>query len=812
MTQLHFISTTIILFMYINPCWTTIADVKSIILEKTFPTHDQSQYYMQLERDGYLEAPETYQCPDNQVLTYKIFINGFFRNEPYMCRNGECTCDVENGDQVINFKGCNNYPSDWKYCLWWDYDGMKHNEDVEIGDKCWEWCKYAQDPDWIGSKPRNGYCAGMSVSNDGQSLDFKCGTGVCCRDAEDQEDVIGCGCGNSDEWPYTSKNANGRHTCTHYNGRLGKKNRHGCQPSVKAMLCRCTNLEPKYYSDENSIRQPCTTCNKKSYTTNCGGKSKGACTHCPPGKFQDEDDTLLLECPNCKAGKFSEMGSSTCTACAHGKFAPEGSESCTPCQACPEGENTYNPICMDDNTGKGECKCTTGYHRPEPIDPCTRIAKGSYKDGYGDTLTIDNSGNCIAKKGEGFTTIYEGSTSINDCVCDKNWELINDQCTQCSFKENTPYNPINGPGCRACEIFKYWNDNLEECTPLERLSFSFSPQFNIIHTDKYRPKSNLMIDQRKSLSLPSNHYLDIETHQPKRCLPCQAPFHEREACGEPEFMNNQKRIMWVRWIDGNNIPRENRLAIPIPDDGSTAFNSYDWWKHAHDNLNLTIIREGRCRRCSECPQGQYQMDCFDESNSGCQSCIPSNPCSPNEYYYHNHSNYEGQEPNREWKGGCERSPNIAQEPYECRPCRTWTREGDQYYLLLTCGLQDPQKRWDPNNVEGNLLAESEEKNTDQNKYSAYKHKISYCAPGWYVDLEDDKCPLDTDHEHNTPWNKDCCKKCGDSNSPQLKKASDYTPCTGHTVRNTETYTDRCENGYYSEKSNDIEVCKACTTC
>tara|TARA_Y100000389_G_scaffold37286_1_gene31618 strand:- start:42586 stop:43194 length:609 start_codon:yes stop_codon:yes gene_type:complete len=202
---------------------------------------------------------------------------------------------------------------------------------------------------------------------------------------------------------------------------------------------------------------------------------------------------------------------------------------------------------------------------------------------------------------------------------------------------------------------------------------------------------------------------------------------------------------------------------------------------------------------------------LDESNSGCVTCV-TKECSSNEYYYHNHSNYEGQESDREWKGGCERLPNIAQEPYECRPCRTWTREGDQYDLLLACGEQTSQIRWNPNNVEGHLLAESEEYNTDQNQYSAYKHKISYCAPGWYVDLEDDQCFLDTDHDYNDAWNKHCCKKCGDSNSPQLKKASDYTPCTGHTVRNTETYTDRCENGYYSEKSNGIGACKACTTC
>lgn len=814
MTQLHFLSTTIILFMYLNPCCTGTIDVKSIILEKKYPNQDISRFYMQLERDGYQEKDEIHSCPSNQVLTYNGDIHEFFKDEPYMCRNGECKCTVENDDQVTKFEKCNTYPSNWKHCLWWDHKGMKHNKNVEVGDKCWEWCKYTQDEDREWLEVRNGYCAPTGVSDGDGSYDFKCGTGVCCRDAENQNDVIGCHCEN-DEWPYISKNAENKEQCR-YSRRLGMKNRHGCQPSVKAMLCHCTELEAKYYSDENSIRQPCTTCNKKSYTTNCGGKSKGACTFCPPGKFQDEDDTLLLECPNCVAGKFSLQGSSTCTACTHGKYAPEGSESCKDCQACPEGKNTYNPICMDRKVGEGECVCTKGYYRPREIDVCTPIAKGSYKHGYGDEISIDNSGSCIAEKGEGFTTIYEGSTSINDCVCDKNWELDDKgKCKQCSFKDNTPYKPINETKCRACHIYEYWNDFAKECTPLDRLSFSFFSQFfsqfNIINTDKYRPKGELMINQQKSLSLPPNHYLDIETHQPKRCLPCQAPFHKREACGKPQIMNNEERIMWVRWIDGNNIPRENRLTIPIPYDESNGFNSYDWWKHAHDNLNLTIIREGRCRRCSECPKGHYQTDCLDESNSGCVACV-TKECSSNEYYYHNHSNYEGQESDREWKGGCERSPNIAQEPYECRPCRTWTREGDQYYLLLTCGEQTSQIRWDPNSVEEHLLAESEEDNTDQNQYSAYKQKIPYCAPGWYVDLNDDNCPLDSDHDYNEPWNENCCKKCGDSNAAQLKKASDYTPCTGHTVRNTETYTDRCENGYYSEKINGIGACKACTMC
>ena len=549
-----------------------------------------------------------------------------------------------------------------------------------------------------------------------------------------------------------------------------------------------------YYANEFDILRPCTKCQAGSRTT-CGNKDKGKCVNCETGKYNPSEG---FTCKNCEIGKYASNTNST---------------TCVDCLACPDKQK--NEACMksDERNNEGSCVCIEGYYKPPDSLSCQPVPKGIYKYGYGDTITLDNSAECIQIMGPGSTTINTGSHNEDDCVCKQNWQLKSGKCEQCSFIHNTPYNPINGPeGCRACKIFEYWNDNLEECTPLERLSFSFSSQFNIINTDKYRPKGELMINQRKSLSLPSNHYLDIETHQHKRCLPCQAPFHEREACGEPRSIENQKRSMWVRWIDGNNIPRENKLTIPIPDDDSQGFNSYNWWQYAHNNLNLTIIREGRCRRCSECPQGKYQTKCFDESNSGCQSCIPSNKCSPDEYYYHNHSNYEGQESNREWKGGCERSPNIAQEPYECRPCRTWTREGDKYYLLLTCGLQGPQKRWDPNNVEDNLLSEMEQNNTDQNKYSAYKHRISYCAPGWYVDLEDDQCPLDTDHEHNTPWNKHCCKKCGNSNSVQLKKASDYTPCTGHTVRNTETYTDRCENGYYSEKSNGIEVCKACTTC
>ena len=301
-----------------------------------------------------------------------------------------------------------------------------------------------------------------------------------------------------------------------------------------------------------------------------------------------------------------------------------------------------------------------------------------------------------------------GSTSINDCVCKQNYELdaLTQQCTPCSDKkDNSFYNAIGGPKCRACFKYEYFKQEAVvvngvptttyACRNLSRMELSFEyPKFSIENHDYWRPFTSGDIDERK---------------------PCLL---------------------------------------------STA-------------------------------------SCY-----GTESGVTF-------YLHHELSRPE----NGQWKGGCQRAINIAQTNYECRLCNKWGQIGDDYYLYLGCGDTESDKRWHPegNTNDQNKLEEITENNDAKNIYKALNKSIPYCAPGWYVDTNATGCPL-KNQDQTTAWNTECCRKCGSAFEAQMKRAANFKPCTGATTTDTEKYTNRCEDGYYTSQSNGQQECRRCTTC
>ena len=564
-------------------------------------------------------------------------------------------------------------------------------------------------------------------------------------------------------------------------------------------VCTCrAMLAGNYYADQFYIMTPCHACSGGQIRQNCGGTSAGQCVSCPAGTIIT---STFASCLECKDDEYAE-----------------DFKSCKSCKPCDAVKNEANKDCVGNKAAvsEGTCECDKGYYKGK-YGTCDPVDVGYYKDEVGNSGDLTKK--CVNTKGVGFTTISTGSTSKQNCVCKQNYELDTstepEQCKSCSMRDNTPYNAIGGPNCRACHPYEYWTNNA--CQNLSRMELSFeeNSQFSIVNHDSYRSFTPNNFDQQKqSIAVDEGQYLDIATHQPLKCQACAA-FHKRHACGAPHpptGSTGDKKQIWVTWRDDNGIERINNITTPISyDSADQGFNSYTFWKSKHDHNNLKIKREGKCVRCHECAQGSYQSQCIDGDANTCKPCLDSTDTCPSSdsYLYHILSNFE----NSEWKGGCQRAINIAETDYECRPCNKWRQIGDDYYLSLGCGDTASDTRWheDGNTNDQNKLEEITEVNNAKNIYRPYISEIPYCTPGWYVDTNATGCPL-KNQDKTTAWNTECCRKCGDTFEAQMKRAANFKPCTGATTSDTEVYTDRCDNGYYASQLNGQAVCERCTTC
>lgn len=564
--------------------------------------------------------------------------------------------------------------------------------------------------------------------------------------------------------------------------------------SAETFMCECAQLPYGYWAQNHAYRTPCKVCGAGYYTALCG-LSEGFCFECQAGKFQSDANNYHDQCTPCDDKTIApNTAQSTCTHCADKQYSIANTQ-CVDCTACDANKHEELSGCGYEQAGT--CVCSAGYYKPFPSSECTPVPLGFFKNEASDSKGKE----CVQEKQSlGFTTMNLGSTTIDACVCQQNY-FLNDKnkCELCPAA--TPYNPVNGTGCRACYLYEYWTEST--CKNISRMQLSFGNTQLSVHPkiDLYRSHNS----QTQLYQVRPNMYLDVKTHESKVCGPCPT-FSERQACGRAQ--NNQ---LWVLWRDSNGIARQNLVTLPLLiDPNNSGFNSYHFWSLQQNN-ELSILREGKCVACVPCPAGNYQTQCIDGGTHTCQPC--KTLCqSTNTYLAHPLSKYE----DNQWKGGCELSYNTAQEDYICAECRRWKHENNQFHLLLACGNTESDKRWDPtNNLFNGKPQESFQNNTNPNIYASYKQEIPYCPPGWYVNPSAQDCFLTTDEaaQHFTrEWTPACCVPCGDESEFQQKKSSQYTPCTGSGTQNTQTYTDRCENGYYTKTVNGNEVCAQCTTC
>lgn len=756
------------------------------------------------------EAIEINKCPNTgQVLKFK---------KPYHHFYAVAACNRDLGYAVAGeYKRtlsdeekknvCREYPLDVKYCAWLDRDGMGA---TEIGDRCYDsktvylegfpikqvrrpWCKDDVDNN-------NGYC-----NNLGPEL-FVCGTGACCKNAEDQSEVKGCGC-NKKEWPYTWED---RNECND-NGLLGTTDRHGCQPAVKYMACECVDLEAGFYSS-NSINMPCGTCPKGQYLKDCKGSKAGKCEDCAAGTFQNTANTQVTACNPCANGQVSGIGEAECTQCNFNSYAQERKQ-CQLCKSCEE--NTVNDGCLnnDEAMDEGTCKCKAGYFLDTTTVSCEPCALASYKEQIGNEACTE----CAENR----NTSHDASTDATQCLCKENYFEHDNTCWSCrAYDLDKPFNdftnlPRRKEDCTACPDDHYWDSNTENtCVPIPRrqIEFDDTGAFKITpQPDQYRTLSPATYKNQKTLfSVGSGQYLKGNTVA--TCHQSCNSFEERKYCGEPH-----EDQMYISFQYSGHTYLE-LVQTSIANDHPTEWMSAYFLQRSANDIQLK--REGVCESCKICPDNQYQAGCLQtETCADCKECIEIN-----KWAFHA---LNEQIDNRNWKGGCD-FPH-AQRDYTCLDCQTWFDHNQEYFIVVGCGNTQSFNRWQVSTDSEGLLSlkskNCEYETTDEDckmpdgtspihhRYTNITYNLPYCPPGWFVNLKANGCSLSSDSTHTTAWTAACCQQCGDETKYLKAKSSLYTPCTGQTNKDTEIYTDRCDDGYYKNMTETgEEECTACTTC
>ena len=415
---------------------------------------------------------------------------------------------------------------------------------------------------------------------------------------------------------------------------------------------------------------------------------------------------------------------------------------------------------------------------------------------------------------------------LSECVqCGKN-KIPNPGKTAClPCDMNTPYRPVNETKCRECPRDMYWDYvYAKDCVkiPIMTILCDDAPivvggvqsnrgQLYVDPTkDMYRP--NPSTNQVEIKDLIEGHYLEIrgDEHKLRRCT-CGS-FEYAYGCGG-KFADTSSFDMYV--IDDAN-----------PSSVQTLSTINAGLSGACDSINLNqyhLKREGECRRCQTCQNGYYNDGCGTDSGRGvCKACTSSCPNS-NEYL-----SFEGD--------GC--SDPQAVTDNVCKSCEEIKQVGgnleSKYYIVVGCGGSGVSsfRRWV---MEGNVAKQDDTVSTSQGRdvlaneeclygsssttaceidgskpvTSLYQedHKyLSYCPRGWYI-----KEPTGTGWK--TTWNRDVCYKCGATEQPNHKKASNYIPCDGASTIDTEIWIPACEVNFYDEKLGDGSfACRPCETC
>ena len=178
-----------------------------------------------------------------------------------------------------------------------------------------------------------------------------------------------------------------------------------------------------------------------------------ACSTIRPNTVPDDTYTACV----CKPG-YTLVGNE-CKPCAVGTFKPiKGNQECTPCNS--ENVKPHSTTQGTGSTSQLQCLCDLGYELVNGVcRPCKGDVNGdtgTYKDFVGDEACPA----CSRTVRQHSTTLQDGSTSPNQCLCVKGYKYV-----QSSFRGGKISEVVYK--CEPCEVNKYKDvvSNATTCTP-----------------------------------------------------------------------------------------------------------------------------------------------------------------------------------------------------------------------------------------------------------------------------------------------------------------------------------------------------------
>jgi hypothetical protein len=261
------------------------------------------------------------------------------------------------------------------------------------------------------------------------------------------------------------------HSNSQTNGAAVSEDECLCQAGFFLQNGACVQCVKGFYKTEvsNNACVPCPGFNSGVETTQgTGSVSIDACVCAIGAGFLPESDEFTNTCTHCPANSHQNTEADTnCVFCDATQFAEQNGDFVT-CQNCQA-----NSVRMESNGNISDCHCNAGFSFNSATILCEACIPGTYKTEIGNShCTLCPIGKFQDAYGQVMCDVchdnafsLEGSTNIDQCICNAGYHPIADACELClnGYVKAT----VGNFACTACEAGKYSTNSLNcvSCPP-----------------------------------------------------------------------------------------------------------------------------------------------------------------------------------------------------------------------------------------------------------------------------------------------------------------------------------------------------------